>query len=188
MRSHTSARGRAASGDSPGATSWRGTTANTPAPSLLSATTVTGLSKHASPSFSVSYMFFFTFLSERYLKYFHKHSRLCFNIVFGVVKTRCWLHTPKCVLVLTQFKSVLAGLLMCAPRPNSLSVWASWAQCFSSRPTLGTVQHINSEFTHMMIDGLYLDSERDRGVKWVSLAMKHLTTWDINLICRVLSK
>lgn len=61
VRSRTSARGRAASGDSPGATSWRGTTANTPAPSLLSATTVTGLSKHISPSLPLPYMFFFHF-------------------------------------------------------------------------------------------------------------------------------
>lgn len=60
VKSLTNAHGRAASGDSPGATSWRDTTANTPVPSLLSATTVTGLSKHNSPSFPAIWFWYYS--------------------------------------------------------------------------------------------------------------------------------
>lgn len=72
VRSRTSAHGKAASGDSPGATNWRGTTANTPALSLLNATTVTGTSTHASP---------LSLRSLPVLKLFHWQSRQRFPAV-----------------------------------------------------------------------------------------------------------
>lgn len=67
-------------------------------------------------------------------------------------------------LVLTQFKSVLAGLLMCAllqhARDLTFSVfhWESKECSLCATPTLGSVQHINSESSHMLIDGLDLEA------------------------------
>lgn len=67
-------------------------------------------------------------------------------------------------LVLTQFKSVLAGLLMCAPLQRtqdptcSVFHWESKGCLFCSIPTLGPVQHINSASPHMVLHSLDLEA------------------------------
>ena len=72
-------------------------------------------------------LYVFLPLSEGYLKYFHQRSGPCFPIVsrtqFGWVKKKLQDadNTPRMCLVLTQFESVLAGLLMCSSATHATS-------------------------------------------------------------------
>lgn len=113
MRNPTNVLGKDASGDSPGATSWRGTTANTPVLSLLSATTVTGLSKHISLFLCVFFHFKMVFEVATLAK---KGGVLFFSLCtvwFRKAVQREARKKPKCVWYWPSLKSVLAGLLMC---------------------------------------------------------------------------
>lgn len=101
-------------------------------------------------------------LSEGCLKQFHQRSGQRFHLVclYAVwYRKGATRGAPSC-LVLPQFRSVLAGLLMCVPLQRtqhptcSVFQWEPNGRFFCSIPTSGPAQNINRASAQMVSHGL----------------------------------